>query len=500
MTMIQKSMVVLLALLLPAVPLSAAPGGRSPTITLVYTTAETTTSAAVVWNTNIASDSFLQYSLSNPIPANAPQVYVATAVTYHEIDLTGLTPGSLYYFRVTSCAKKGCASATGTFDTYPSCPDEVPPVSGSWQKVTSPNVGGSNALDNELLGVDAISLSDAWAVGWSQEPSGPPYVKRTLTEHFDGIAWRIVPSPNPANDVQSVLYSVSGTSANDVWAVGSTHDGNSPSRTLIEHWDGTRWSIVPSPSPDTAFNELRGVAAVSANDAWAVGYRGGTHNETPIETLVLHWNGASWSQVASPKGPPGANQLHAIAAISANDVWAVGGVAGAPLALHWNGSAWSVIPVEGDRGLRAEFLTGISGAAGNDVWAVGQGRGFYTNQTFATIRHWDGTRWTEKVCRAHSASNPPWDYEGGGPDAYFTGVSAAATNDVWAVGVGGSGPFILHWDGQAWTAVTHPRAYPNAAGLRAVATSSGGGAWSVGFQIQIDPSGPEQTLIDRYTP
>src|SRR6266540_1494591 len=445
MTMIQKSMVVLLALLLPAVPLSAAP--RIPTITLLYTTAETTTSAAVVWNTNIASDSLLQYSLINPIPANAPQVYVATAVTYHEIDLTGLTPGTLYYFRVTSCTRKGCASATGTFDTYPSCPDEVPPVSGAWQRVTSPNVGGSNAVDNELLGVDAVSAGDAWAVGWSQDPNGPPYVKRTLTEHFDGSNWRIVPSLNPANDVQSVLHSVSGTSANDVWAVGSTHDGNFPGRTLIEHWDGTRWSIVPSPSPDNQFNELRGVAAISAND-----------------------------------------------------IWAVGSVGGAPLALHWNGSAWSVIPVNGDGGLSSEWLTGVSGAAGNDVWAVGQGRGFYTNQTFATIRHWDGTRWTEKVCRAHSASNPPWDYEGGGPDAYFTGVSAAASNDVWAVGVGGSGPVILHWDGLAWTAVTHPRAFPNAASLRAVATSSGGGAWSVGFQIQIDPSGPVQTLIDRYTP
>jgi hypothetical protein len=502
MTMIQRSIVVLLALPLLGGSLSAAPGGRTPTITQLYTTAETTTSAAVVWNTNIASDSLLQYSLSNPIPANAPQVYVATAVTYHEIDLTGLTPGSLYYFRVTSCAKKGCASATGTFETYPSCPDEVPPVSGSWQKVASSNVGGSTALDNELLGVDAISLSDAWAVGWSQEPNGPPYVKRTLTEHFDGSNWRIVPSPNPANDYQSVLHSVSGTSANDVWAVGSSHDGTLPSRTLIEHWNGTQWSIVPSPSPDTQFNELRGVAALSANDAWAVGYRGGTHNETPIEALILHWDGAGWSQVASPNVPSGANQLFAITAISANDIWAVG-VAGAPLAMHWNGSAWSVTPLKVDGGLSTEWLTGVSGAAGNDVWAVGQGKGFYTNQTFATIRHWDGTRWTEKVCRAASASNPPEGYEGGGPDAYFTGVSAAASNDVWAVGVRGSGPMILHWDGLAWTTVTHPRAYPNAASLRGVATSSGGGAWSVGSEIEVDSSGsatPEQTLIDRYTP
>jgi hypothetical protein len=153
--------------------------------------------------------------------------------------------------------------------------------------------------------------------------------------------------------------------------------------------------------------------------------------------------------------------------------------------------------------LSTEWLTGVSGAAGNDVWAVGQGKGFYTNQTFATLRHWDGANWTDKVCRARSDSNPPEDYEGGGPDAYFTGVSAATSNDVWAVGVRGAGPVILHWDGAAWTTVTQPRAFPNSAVLRGVATTSGGSAWSVGFLIEIDPSGsasPERTLIDRYTP
>src|SRR6266542_464414 len=90
MARIKETLVFLLALPFLGGSLSAAP--RTPTITLLYTTAETTTSAAVVWNTNIASDSLLQYSVSNPIPPNAPQVYVATAVTYHEIDLTGLTP------------------------------------------------------------------------------------------------------------------------------------------------------------------------------------------------------------------------------------------------------------------------------------------------------------------------------------------------------------------------------------------------------------------------
>jgi hypothetical protein len=501
---IHKYIVVPLALLLVGVSLPgviAAP--RTPRITLVYTTAETSTSAAVVWNTNVASDSLLQYSTSNPVPGSAPQVYVATQATYHDIPLSGLTPGTLYYYKVTSCAKRGCVTATGSFETFPSCPDVVPPVSGSWQKVISPNVSGTNPVENELLGVDAISENDIWAVGWAKDPNAPSFVKQTLIQHFDGNLWSIVPSPNPPNDVISELHSVSAAAANDVWAVGSSHSGGPPGRTLIEHWDGTQWSIVPSPSPDTQLNELHGVAALSANNVWAVGYRGGTHNETPLETLILHWDGTSWHQVASPNVPGGANQLSGITAISANDIWAVGSAGGAPLAMHWNGNAWSVFPMQVSSGLSGERLTAVSGTASNDVWVVGQGKGFFTNQTFAKIRHWDGTRWTQKLCYAASASNPPQGYEGeGGPDAYFTGVAAAASNDVWAVGANGSGPFILHWDGRAWTAVTHPRVFPNSAVLRAVAISSGGTAWSVGLEIDFNsgPATTKRTLINRYTP
>jgi hypothetical protein len=324
-----------------------------------------------------------------------------------------------------------------------------------------------------------------------------------LIQHFNGSTWDIVTSPNPRGDTLSQLHSVSAASANDVWAVGSTHNGNLPTRTLIQHWDGAQWNIVSSPSPDKQFNELRGVAAISANDVWAVGFRGGTKSETPIETFILHWNGSAWSQVASPNISGGANQLFGITAIANNDVWAVGSVAGAPLTLHWNGSTWDVIKIAVGSGLSTEKLNAVSGKAANDVWAVGDGKGIFTNQTFPTIMHWDGTRWSEKTCRAASASNPPDGYEGGGPDAYFTGVSAAAPDDVWAVGVHGSGPMILHWNGAAWTVVTHPRAFPNAAVLRAVATANGGSAWSVGLEIEVSPSSSvsaERTLIDKYTP
>lgn len=504
-SLVPQSVVVPLALLLLASSaLPAAPARRAPKILLAYTTAETTTSASVVWNTDIAADSLVQYGTTSPIPADAPRVYSAAQVTYHDVQLEGLAPGTLYHYRLTSCApKRGCVSATGSFDTFPTCPDEVPAVSGSWQHVDSPNVGESVGADNELLAVTALASDDAWAVGWSQDPGGPPYVKLPLVQHFDGGAWSIVPSPRPAGAVQTVLHAVSAASAGDVWAVGSSHDGTLPSRTLIEHWDGVEWRIVPSPSPDTQLNELLGVAALSTGEAWAVGFRGGTHDETPLETLILRWDGADWAQVASPNLPGGANQLFGVIALAADDVWAVGFAGGAPLAMRWNGSAWSIVPVKPDAGLGSEWLTAIAGTSGDDLWAVGQGRGFFSNRAAATLRHWDGVHWTQKVCRARSASNPPDGYEGGGPDSYFTGISAAASDDVWAVGVVGSGPFLYHWDGTAWTQVTHPRAFPDSAVVRGVATTSAGGAWAVGRTIVIDPSGQtttERTLVHEHAP
>jgi hypothetical protein len=152
--------------------------------------------------------------------------------------------------------------------------------------------------------------------------------------------------------------------------------------------------------------------------------------------------------------------------------------------------------------LSTERFTAVSGTASNDVWVVGQGKGFFSSWTSAQIWHWDGTRLTEKLCYASSASNPPQGYEGeGAPEAYLTGVAAVASNDVWAVGASGSGPMILHWDGRAWTAVTHPRVFPNTASLRGVATLGGGRAWGVGVEIVIDGSTSYQrTLIDQYIP
>src|SRR5215212_10061127 len=58
--------------------------------------------------------------------------------------------------------------------------------------------------------------------------------------------WRIVASPNPSS-ADNVVEGLAPVTANDVWAVGWYDSGNYTPRTMTQHWDGTAWSIVPSP-------------------------------------------------------------------------------------------------------------------------------------------------------------------------------------------------------------------------------------------------------------
>lgn len=88
------------------------------------------------------------------------------------------------------------------------------------------------------------------------------------------------------------FHGVAPVSANDVWALGSV----STTQTLTEHWNGTSWSMVPSPIVGGAGYTLTGVASISTSDVWAAGDFGSNGN--PEQTLIEHWNGTSWSIVS----------------------------------------------------------------------------------------------------------------------------------------------------------------------------------------------------------
>src|SRR5437879_4702763 len=126
----------------------------------------------------------------------------------------------------------------------------------AWKVVSSPNFGSG---DNHLQGIAALTTSDTWAVGYATADSSSP--SQALIEHWNGTQWSVVSSPQP-NGWTSDLVGVAAISSNDVWAVGS-YVTTTSTFILIEHWDGTQWSIVSSPNPGAYRNNLNGIIAIS---------------------------------------------------------------------------------------------------------------------------------------------------------------------------------------------------------------------------------------------
>jgi hypothetical protein len=186
----------------------------------------------------------------------------------------------------------------------------------AWNVVASPNVGTS---DNVLQGIAAISSNDVWAVGNSSNGFNVPH--QTLVEHWDGTAWNVVSSPNVGVS-NNVLAGITAISSSDVWAVGGYYNASNNYQTLTEHWDGTAWNVVSSPNVGTNGSYLAGIAAISSSDVWAVGDYLNASND--YQTLVEHWDGTAWSVVSSPNVGTSGSYLQGVAAISSSDIWAVG--------------------------------------------------------------------------------------------------------------------------------------------------------------------------------
>jgi hypothetical protein len=248
-----------------------------------------------------------------------------------------------------------------------------------------------------LSAVAAISSTDVWAVGQICTYSNA----KTLTEHWDGTAWTVVPSPNEPGLTASTLVAVTAIASNDVWAVGNYEiDSSYEWLTFVEHWNGASWSIVESPNPTGAYESfLNAVAASSATDIWAVGYSVGNNPNTYEVPLIEHYDGSSWTIVTSPfPAPSDYNALYGICVLSDHDAWAVGyanenthSQNGEALIEHWDGSRWTMVdsPIPGS----ATLLLSAAAVSSTDIWATGY---IQTNniQFLPVTEYWDGTAWT----------------------------------------------------------------------------------------------------------
>jgi len=243
-------------------------------------------------------------------------------------------------------------------------------TAGGWVTVRTPDPAGAAGL-NDLYGV-AAARAGAWAVG-SRSVSATAY--GVLILGWNGQRWVVAQAPKVARAQDTALFSAAAISPTSAWAVGTAVTG-SVSRPLIERFQKGHWAVVGSPAEQ---GELESVTVVSARNAWAVGYRSSAGGN---KTLIEHWNGSKWGVVVSPNiakvaGQAAANQLRGVAARSAGNVYAVGvaiapGGAEVTLLMHWNGHRWARATSPNPAGSGGNNqLQGIAANAATGFWIAG---------------------------------------------------------------------------------------------------------------------------------
>jgi hypothetical protein len=180
-----------------------------------------------------------------------------------------------------------------------------------------------------------------------------------------------VPFPGEPNEV---VVAAGAAEPADVWAFTAA---GAQSRAL--RWNGRTWTVQRSFA-----EQIGGAVVISPSDIWVFG-----QPYFPGAGLgAWHYNGHTWSAVASGGGLQGGS------ALSANNIWAVDG---SDIA-HWNGSAWSrtsvshLLPPRQE--LNGPMLTGIFAQSADSVYAIGNG-GLEDEGGPLVILHWNGHQWSK---------------------------------------------------------------------------------------------------------
>lgn len=322
----------------------------------------------------------------------------------------------------------------------------------TFESTLDPYIQGDLPNDG-FNGVSCLNLDACVAVGRTYGILGGGYsTYLPLVEQWNGSAWTIVPSPSPDGAVASILNAVSCTASDSCVAVGEwtavqdykggPFDDWQP---LTEQWDGTSWAVISSPNPTGSTDtDLNGVSCSSSTECVAVGDWDAPDTQSILEpTLVEQWNGSVWTIQPSPNAS-GAydNMLQAVSCTAGTACMAVGqsysvpasggGIDVSTLAEWWNGSAWTLQSTPTPTS--AATLVGVSCASTSVCIAIGR-------QTGATLEEqWNGSVWSTQSTANISSY-------------YLLGVSCRAVNACTAVGIDGSGILAgaVYWNGSTWS-------------------------------------------------
>jgi hypothetical protein len=273
-----------------------------------------------------------------------------------------------------------------------------------------------------VLGIHDIALPED-AGGDSQSPcQSAPDAGSSPADLFcsqeGGVCWR-----NPAPQ-GATLTSAWGTCSN-VWAVGQGG--------TIMHWDGARWSLVPSGT----IADFEAVGGSGPRDVWIVGGA-----STALHSVD---NGATWTPTAVPGGA-GQRALRGVWAVSPADAWIYGtdtappGVSTGVVFMHWDGSKWSDVPLPMVNGAALDSIMAVWASSPQDLWVgVNAGAGSSVGAD-KPVLHWNGSSWNTYELGTSDAGigNP-------GPSTLW----GSSPDDVWAGAFDGA----YHFTGGSWTTV-----------------------------------------------
>ncbi len=320
-------------------------------------------------------------------------------------------------------------------------------ASASWSITPTPN--GPHAF----YGVSCISSTRCVAVGSATKGTG---IQRSLVEFWNGTKWSLLPSPNQGSGVNT-LYGVSCIRPTRCVAVGAYYPSPSTDQTLVESWNGHSWSITPSPDQGSGDNLLLGVSCTSSNNCMAAGdYVNATG---VLRTLVESWNGTAWSITPSPDQGSGSDGFNDVSCSGPTNCMAVGDYSSNPiptlnLVESWNGTDWSITSSPSPAGA-VSALFSVWCASSTSCTAVGFAKPavqvLSESVSQNLVESWNGSAW----------SITPSPDQGGGSNN-LNGLSCTSAMDCVAVGLyvvpGGFMPqnLVESWNGSAWSITPSP--------------------------------------------
>ncbi len=376
-----------------------------------------------------------------------------------------------------------------------------------WNIIPSPNTAPSES--NLLMGSTCTSAWSCLAVGGVFSSLGNNSQPNAVVDTWNGSTWSVGPNVAPPGSQASLLWGVACVTSSDCWAVGAQKPSNQPGPVILtEHWNGSAWSVVPTPATN---GYLFSVACSTTSDCWAVGSNLDSQTN-PHNGIIIHWNGSQWSQVSRASSGQPYDDFDSVTCTASTDCWAVGyagphqiqynflpGVApsltdGDALVEHWNGNDWSIVPTPGASAPLGQELTSVTCTESSNCWAVGSTMDASGNPSASLVDHWDGSTWTTIPSLDPST-----------PANILTAVSCIDPSDCWATGAtdAASGqnttpvPYIENWNGSAWTVEPSPNvlAFGWLDGLTCVRAT---GCYATGFSAtNLNNTTTLQTLIEQ---